>query len=207
MLDFTVLIPVFNTKVYHLNECWQSMQNQTLKPKKIILIDDGSTDIDTINWLESKKDVATVKTLDKNRGTSHALNVGHSLCETEYIALQGSDDISHNTRFERQAIEALKKPNVDVIGTQIAAFYDHDIKRKRLPMPIHAARPIAGKGWQTNHGTVLYKNSAVQSVGGYNVDLRRAQDIDLFNRMMKAGLKFYNLHEVLYLWRRYLRTS
>lgn len=208
MLEFTVLIPVYNTKVLHLEECWQSLQNQTLKPKEIIIVDDGSTDAATINYLDSlsRNGLAVVKTLDKNYGTSHALNVGHGICTTEYIALQGSDDISNPKRFEKQITAAMQRPDLDVIGTQIQAFYDHDPKRKNLFRSNHKSKPKPGLGWQTNHGTVLYKNSAVKAVGGYNVEKRRAQDIDLFNRMMNAGHKFYNLHEVMYLWRRYLRT-
>lgn len=207
-MDFTVLIPVFNTKAEHLEECWQSLKSQTVKPKEVIFIDDGSTNLCTIHFLEKlmKSGEAVVKTLDKNSGTSHALNVGHGICTTDWIALQGSDDISLRQRFERQVFYMNLKPHLDVIGTQLKAFYDHDEKRKSIFTSAHKALPKSGKGWQTNHGTVMYRNDAVKSVGGYNIELRRAQDVDIFNRMMSAGKNFYNLHEVHYLWRRYLRS-
>lgn len=208
MLDFTVLIPVFNTKPAHLQECMQSVLKQTLTAPQILIVDDGSTNLDTVRALEeyARNPIVKVHTLDQNRGVSHAMNVGHGLINTEYVALMGSDDISIPTRFERQATFLSKRPTIDVLGTQIIAFYDHDVKRKPIYKSKHTPRPIAGKGWQTNHGTVMYKNQAVKDVGGYNVDMRRAQDIDMFNRMMAAGKKFMNIYEHLYLWRRYLRA-
>lgn len=206
-MQFTVLIPVYNTPANHLQECWQSIQNQTVKPTEVIFIDDGSTDSLTIYWLDDmlKSGQAIVKTLDKNYGVSHALNVGHGICNTEWIALHGSDDVSHKNRFERQLFELSIRPNYDVIGTQLEAFWDSDPKRKRILRTNHKTFPKAANGWHVNHGTVIYRNSKVKEIGGYNIELRRGQDIDLFNRMILAGHKFYNLHDILYKWRRYIR--
>ena len=43
MTKVSVIIPVYNTKDY-LNECLESITNQTLTDMEIICIDDGSTD-------------------------------------------------------------------------------------------------------------------------------------------------------------------
>lgn len=205
MVEFTVLIPVYNTPAIILREAMESIQKQTLKPNHILIVDDGSTSLETINELERWCMFAKIHTLDKNRGVSHALNVGHGLIETEWIALMGSDDVSHERRFEKQVDFIKTKKRADVVGTQLKAFFDHDPDRKAKFISTHTSRPMPGKGWQTNHGTVMYRNQAVKDVGGYNVDIKKGQDVDIFNRMMKAGKVFYNLHDNLYSWRRYLK--
>ena len=50
-IKVTVAVPVYNCAEY-LNECIDSILNQTLKDIEVILIDDGSTD-DSLRILQS----------------------------------------------------------------------------------------------------------------------------------------------------------
>lgn len=137
-----------------------------------------------------------------NLGTSAALNTGHEYIQSEYIAIQGSDDVSTPDRFKRQCDFLERRKDVDVLGAQLMIFWDHDPKRKSIFLSKHGSHPKPGKGWQTNHGTVMYRNQAVKDVGGYDVERRRAQDVWLFKKLMEKGYKFQNLSECLYHWRR-----
>lgn len=206
MIDFSVLIPVYNTRPEHLLEAVTSVLNQTIKQKyNVVLVDDGSTNQGTLIALQYLRTFPQIKvfTLPENQGTSAALNKGHELIESEYIAIMGADDISHKERFLFQTIYLQKHPYVDVLGCNLSSFLNDDIQRKLKFTSQHPAIPVKGKGWQTNHGTVIYKNQAVKDLGGYNLQYRRGQDIELWNRMMAAGKVFRNLHDNLYLWRKY----
>lgn len=209
MIDFTVLIPVFNTNPSHMQECIDSILSQTLPSQnRIVIVNDGSSDQGTINKLaELEKDTRfDVHNLPNNLGIAGAYNYGHGIIDTEYIALQGSDDISDRNRFSRQ-IEYFKRGPVDVLGTQLSSFWNHDPHRKLFFKSKHNGRPMHGNGWQTNHGTVIYRNQAVKDVGGYNEAIKgKGSDVDLFARMMKAGCTFRNMSENLYLWRRFKKN-
>lgn len=77
----------------YLNQCIESLVNQTYKNIEIILVDDGSKDrcpeiID--DWLGKDKRIRTIH--KKNGGQSSARNVGMDLAEGQYITFVDSDD-------------------------------------------------------------------------------------------------------------------
>jgi glycosyltransferase involved in cell wall biosynthesis len=206
-IDFTVLIPVYNTDPAHLYEAVRSVLKQTIDQKyKIVIVDDGSTQTSTIvaiNALRSSDIV--IRRLDENGGTSAALNHGHEAIDSEYIALMGSDDVSHPDRFKHQVNFLSLHPDVDVLGTDLFSFRDGDIFRKRTFMSDHPERPTLKNtkgGWLVNHGTVMYKNKAVKDVGGYDPKFKRGQDVELWKRMAAKEKQFANLKPLLYGWRR-----
>ena len=213
MIDFNVLIPVYNTKPNALIEAVFSVINQKINQHyKILLVDDGSTDTDTLALLdyfqkEGKRGFCEVVVhhLDKNEGTSKALNYGHSILTSEWIAIMGSDDVCHESRFDLQT-RFIKGRKLDVLGTGLFGFKNGDIERKPMFKAVHPVSPTPQNtkdGWMVNHGTVFYRNQAVKDAGHYNPALRRAQDVDLWKRMYAKGNVFFNLQEVLYGWRRY----
>ncbi len=209
-INFTVLIPVFNTPDQQLLEAANSVINQTKLAEKIILIDDGSTNSDTLAMLKTLEAFCEVRYCEKNGGTSKALNIGHTMVQTEYVAIMGSQDISHKERFKKQCDFLAAHQGIDVLGTQLSGFLDKDVNRKRTfsthhPQYIKSLNRDKGQhpGWITNHGTVMYKQAAVMHCDAYDETIGRGQDVDLWRRMFNKGKKFANLQEVLYSWRRY----
>lgn len=208
-IDFTVLIPVYNTKAAELIEAVFSVHpsNQTLDQEwDIVLVDDGSTNEDTCHAMEYLKIALGVHILHlpANKGTSAALNVGHEFIKTEWIALCGSSDISFADRFFIQVQHLEENPGIDVLGTNLYSFSESDPYRKPLFTSKHAYTTTLeerSEGWLTNHGTVFYKNQSVKDVGGYQLP-GRYQDVDLWKRMAKAGKKIHTLASVNYAWRK-----
>lgn len=208
-IEFTVLIPVYNTKAAELIESVYSVHksNQTIdQDYDIVLVDDGSDNAETCHAIEFLKIALGIEVLSlpKNAGTSAALNVGHDFIKTEYIAISGSSDISFPDRFKRQVEHIQENPDIDVLGTQLFSFVGSDVKRTPVITTKHLYRETLVRrkeGWLANHGTVMYKNDAVKEVGGYQLP-GRYQDVDLWKRMHLAGKDICNLNQILYAWRR-----
>lgn len=214
MIDFTVLIPVYNTNPIDLIECVYSVHwtNQTIKQEyDIVLVDDGSDYVGTLNALEFIKQIKGVKVYRKeqNGGTSSALNLGHALIKTNWIAIQGSSDVSLPNRFELQVNHLKDNPDIDVLGTNLYSFRESDFQRLPIYKTTHkyittleeTTLEEITEGWLTNHGTVMYKNQSIKDVGGYMLAGRR-QDVDLWKRMYKAGYKIRTLEPITYAWRK-----
>lgn len=117
----SVIIPVYNVENY-LEECLDSVINQTLKDIEIICVDDGSTD-NSANILKeySKKD-SRIKIITKeNGGQATARNLGIKESKGEYIAFIDSDDFIEPEMFEKLYTKA-KANNLDIAMCKIATY-------------------------------------------------------------------------------------
>lgn len=210
-MKICVIIPVFNTKPAALMEAVECILNQDCgisAIEKIILVDDGSTNIHTLSTIGLLRETySIIDVITKpNGGTSSAFNEGHKHVTTEYVAVMGSDDICDRSRFRLQMDYIKAHPETDVIGTNLFSFYDDDIRRKPVFTSTHREKPVGlanDPRWLVNHGTVIYRQSAVMEIGGYDENFPRGQDVQLWGRMSEKGYVFRNIETVLYCWRRY----
>lgn len=115
----SIIIPIYNTGKY-LEECLDSVVNQTYKNLEIILINDGSKD----NSLEICKKYETIDNriivIDKkNSGVSNTRNVGIQASTGEFITFVDSDDWLELDAIETM-VNRINKHNVDVVRTNFA---------------------------------------------------------------------------------------
>lgn len=205
-MKLTILLGFYNAEPHALVEAVACLLKQDDGvAHDILLLDDGSTDMDTraaAAALGLRPNIRMVR-FDENRGLAAVLNDGHRMADTDYIALMG-DDVCSPSRLRLQCDYLKKRPETDVLGTQLFSFWDDDIARKPIITTNHPELVVAKENnWLVNHGTVVYRKSAVQAVGGYDESLRRTQDVDLWGRMFNAGYVFRNLPQVLYGWRKF----
>jgi glycosyltransferase involved in cell wall biosynthesis len=111
----TGLIIAFNHKKY-LGHAIESMIEQSIKPKEIIVVVNKSQD-GTLRVAQGyKKRHKNLKVVDlsENIGPSNSWNLGVKLSNSQYVAVSSGDDVSLPNRFEFQtkALEATKKTMV-----------------------------------------------------------------------------------------------
>lgn len=130
---FSVVIPCFNDglKIRHgLESCLL----QTLPAHEIIIVDDGSSDLFTIEELKKiaaayKDKGVTVFFLDKNRGVSAARNKGMDLATGDFICFLDSDDVWHPDK--------LKVVNAIIDKTNDHFCFSHDYVYDYTELPGH----------------------------------------------------------------------
>jgi len=87
-MKISVIVPVYNTSKF-LEQCLNSLINQTFQDMEIICVNDGSTD----NSLEILNKYPQIKVItQKNQGLSAARNTGIAAAQGEYIGFVDSDD-------------------------------------------------------------------------------------------------------------------
>lgn len=123
----SIIVPVYKVEEY-LDECIESLVNQTYHNIEIILVDDGSPDncpkmCD--NWA-SKDD--RIKVIHKeNGGLSDARNAALNVVSGKYLIFVDSDDIVTNDIIESYVIIAEKESVDAVLGEHFVSFHDGDI--------------------------------------------------------------------------------
>lgn len=210
-MRITVAIPVYNTPPDYLIEAVYSIIRQDYPhPFRFFLIDDASTDPGTLSMLDHLSSMIEIIRMHDNVGLPALLNYALEVCDTEYMVRMDSDDVSHYQRIRHQVEYLIENPDVDVLGTNLYAFSHQSVKRYPLFTTSHPENPEfrAERGekqrfWLVNHATVVYRKSAVLEVGGYDEEMLRGQDVELWERMYANGALFRNLTGCYYAWRRY----
>lgn len=110
----SVIMPVYNAENY-LNECIDSVLNQTYKNIELILIDDGSTDRSAYICDNYAKGDSRIKVIHKkNEGLSMARNLGIINSTSKYIFFVDSDDYLHDKDTLKNMYE-LMIDGVDIV--------------------------------------------------------------------------------------------
>jgi amylovoran biosynthesis glycosyltransferase AmsE len=202
--EISILMPVFDTPAAYLEECWQSIRNQTFRQWELVLVDDGSRAAETIAEIDriaGDPRVVLIR-LDENQGIAPALNMGLSRCRGQLVARMDADDKMMPTRLQRQFDYLRVHSDVTVLGTQLQAI---DWGTKQLLEPTEHPEQITDEYikhqrntseiWFLNHPTVMLRPREVMNLGGYP-SYRVAQDLGLWLKVAQAGLKIHNLPTV-----------
>lgn len=122
----SVIIPVFNS-VQYLQQCMDSVVNQTYKNLEIICIDGGSTD-GSLEILQNyaDKDSRIEIICNQNDGLSQARKDGLVRATGKYISHIDSDDWLDPTMYEKMIYFA-EKYDVDAVGCNY-----YDVKGKTI---------------------------------------------------------------------------
>lgn len=118
----SVVVPVYNVENY-LNECLESILQQTYHELEVILVDDGSTDRSGELCEEWKKKDKRIQVIHQsNQGLSEARNRGLEHITGKYVAFVDSDDILHPQMYEHLA-DALQAEQADVAICKETLFW------------------------------------------------------------------------------------
>lgn len=104
----SIIVTTFNSEVF-IENCIDSLLNQSIKNIEIIVVDDASTD-NTVALLKKYPSIKVIE-LDENRGTYYARNIGIRHASGEFITFQDSDDWSHPQRLAQQLLRLNNNPN------------------------------------------------------------------------------------------------
>lgn len=132
----SVIVPVYNVEKY-LDECVQSLVNQTYKNLEIILVDDGSLDTSPKlcdDWAEKDN---RIKVIHKNNsGVCDSRNAALDVVNGQYVSFVDSDDVALPNYIEELYSSLQLNTDCGIAGC-CAVQYDGT-----------TTKPIFNKNWE-----------------------------------------------------------
>ena len=201
MLDnvlVSIVIPVYNTKAEFIKECIESIVDIKY-PHEIIVVDDGSYEKDTLEFLSIMRNDSNVKLLQKNNeGASSARNFGIKNATGKYILPLDSDDLLISKNLELALDKLLSDENIDIIYGDFQNFGDKNTYNKSGEF---SRMKIAISGNYVS-AVILYKKEVWDSLGGYDITFNSIEDWDFSSRAAVFGYNFTYLAVPLFKYRR-----
>lgn len=202
--NFSVLMSVYKKeKPQYLDQALRSIENQTVVPTEIILVEDGIIP-DALQEVISKhqanfiNDFKVIKSIH-NQGLGASLRLGTEFVSTNWIARMDSDDISVHKRFELQLNEIIKDPSLAVVGGQIQEFAgepENIVGYRKVPVSEPLLREFIKWRSPFNHPSVMLNKMILQKVGGY-IPYGNLEDYHLWARIIIQNFRVKNINQVL----------
>lgn len=121
MVKVSIIIPIYNVDRY-VNECIDSVINQTLTDIEIICIDDGSVD-NSLNLVREYSDSRITIISQENKGLAASRNIGIEHANGEYITFLDADDYLRLDALEK-LYAVCQENSLDIAITKLINFND-----------------------------------------------------------------------------------
>ena len=131
-MKVSVVIPVYQVEAY-IEECLDSVRNQTLKDLEILCVDDCGTDgsWDKVRRAAGKDDRIRLLRNERNKGLAASRNRGLDQARGEYVYFLDSDD-----RITPDALSELvtraDRDHLDVIAFCASFIYENEGLREKF---------------------------------------------------------------------------
>lgn len=196
----SILIPIYNTPIEFIKECFLSIDSQTYKNYEVIVVNDGSNN-EITEFLSSIDDLKYRIFHKEKEGISKALNYGLQKCNSNIVARMDADDIMLQDRLEKQ-LAYFKKSKVDILGSQMQLFGTIADTLTYHPPTINKDIMLNSE-WFMNHPSVMYKKNIIEYLGGYDSNFDGLEDYHLWCRALLNDFKLENMGDVLLKHRRH----
>jgi Glycosyl transferase family 2 len=204
----SVVMPVHNA-LPHLDDAVRSILDQTFRDFELVIYDDGSTDGSTErlrNWAPQDSRIRLVEG-KRNLGPVESSAFVVEQSSAAVVARMDADDISHPDRLRRQFELLRDHPSVGLVGT-LYEVIDGGGRRVRRADYWRLTRKTPFAPFAV-HGSIMFRRTVFNQVGGYRRECEFWEDQDLVTRMGWAA-DVLVVPEPLYrvrMWTRNTRTS
>ena len=195
-MKISIVTISFNQAAY-LDECIQSVAEQTHGELQYIVVDPGSTD-GSREIIREQSEAIDLAVLEPDSGPADGLNKGFARADGEVLGYLNADD-----RFAPGALAIVddyfrSHPDVDVLCGAIRLIDERGraSPRKRTSDLFNLARYAAGV-CNVNQQATFFRREAFQRAGGFNPENRIAWDGELLVDMALAGCRFATIAKVL----------
>lgn len=171
-----------------IRSCLAQVCNQ--RQLEVIVVDDGSTD-GSIDVIKSFGDDIKLIALRENKGVAYASNVGLHKATGDYWMRVDSDDYLSSDAINTYSLLLDQNKDYSYVFGDILRLSRHGEVITRINLSETDSHYAYGAG-------VLFRRDDLLEVGGYDENLRNAEDYDLFLRLKASNKQYHYVPLTLY---------
>jgi len=208
MSEFRALMPlnmitvvIASYKYGHLAaHCIESLLSQTIRPERILFVDDGGLDCNHLPGLYPDIEYLL---RHKNLGVVDNFQDVLSQINTKYVLFIGADNW-----LRSDAVELLSNARTDIVTYDIVVT--GELKKEILDRVPGETLPYQGDLYwdrqEQHHGSMMYRTSFGQKIGykkRYENGIHPQEDWSLWDKMLEQGASVASIKEGLLFYRRH----
>jgi glycosyltransferase involved in cell wall biosynthesis len=191
LAEVAVVIPAWNAQRY-LEAAVASVISQSIKPREVVIVDDGSTDGTARVGTQLAAAHPTVRLLTQaNAGAGAARNVGVGATTEPLVAFLDADDLWAPTKLERQ-LSLLDREQADAVFTLAQNFISPDKADELASLKIDETVRTAFLP-----SALLVKRTTLERVGPFAVVGNLTDWVDWYFRLTEACIGVCVVEELL----------
>ncbi|HYE03318.1 MAG TPA: glycosyltransferase [Phycisphaerales bacterium] len=199
--ELSVIVPFYNLGRY-LPETLASLSRQTYRDFELLIVDDGSTEPDSLALLDDLRSRGYRVIAKRNGGLGSARNAGFEAARGDFVLPIDADDIAHPTWAQTLLSAIRRQPGLASVSPMFTSFCDEPEEARSGYVPL-AIDPdllllhnIAGPG-----GGSIVAREAWKQAGGYDEWLTSFEDWDFWCRLAERGRRGVAIPEFLLYYR------
>ena len=198
----SIVIPYYN-RHDTIDDTLLSLSRQTYANFEVILVDDGSTEEDSIKKLEalSKSSPVSLEIINQqNQGVAAARNTGIERARGKYIVCLDSDDMLEPTYIEKSLLVAETRPDIALTTTYMNMFgvKTEEYKQNRYdPLELYRNNMVTT--------AAMFRRDAWEKVGGYRTKIGY-EDWEFWINLAENGFYGHQIPELLFDYRTALQS-
>lgn len=194
----SVIIPCYNSGRY-LEEAIQSVENTPFKDYELIIVNDGSTDEDTIRLFSRLEKKGYNILHQENKGVSAARNAGIAIAQSSYILPLDADNKITPAYYQKAVRLMEDDPEIGVVYADRVLFGEKE-EVVQSTGDFNAARLLTGNYIDA---CAVYRKSVWEKNKGYDEQIPGGfyEDWEFWIHAYGNGFRFYHLPEPLFWYR------
>ncbi|MBN1331482.1 glycosyltransferase [Candidatus Dojkabacteria bacterium] len=200
----SVIIPCFNYGAY-IQEAVSSVKSQSWNNLEIIIVNDKSTEKETINILKKLKKDPGIKLLEnkENSGVVYTRNRGIKEARGKYILCLDADDKLDPSYIEKCIWVFERNPQIGVVYSDLQMFGNSNDFYKFGNFDIRALMK-----WNQVTTAAMFRKVCWEQTGGYKEEMRYGhEDWELWLSIAEKGWEGYKIPEPLFFYRTHSKSS
>ena len=188
-----IIVPIYNTIPTLLERCLDSIISQTYDNIRIIVIDDGSTNKDTLDIIskyKKKKGIDFYR--QKNSGVSSARNLGLKKSKGDYVTFIDADDYLRKDYLSTW-MELIKSKKCDVLFcghyNVKKKAYDSNYLNEKISINSHTKRFLYNLHTFVCAGTIV--DAEIAKKEKFDETIKMGEDSEYIIRLLTHSKKAY----------------